>query len=297
LKSSTSRSATVDSPSRRWALYAHHRDRLTEAVLASPGRSGGRLCILGAGECNDVDLARLSAAFSEIHLVDIDPVALGRGVARQTTSVRGHLRPHAGVDLSGMYKRLARWRREPPSPAQIDAVGRLTSQSVLSRLPGPFDVVVSACVLTQMAFALRDRLGDQHHSLWSARLSLVGTHLHTLIGLTAPGGISLFVSDMVSSDLFPLHALGPEASLHHVMNHAIESGAAYHTANPALIRAVLRGDSFCDRLLGSEMLEPWLWIGPLGRTYLVYAIRMYRERESVQYPSLEVNDDNPSQGC
>jgi hypothetical protein len=239
---------------------------------------------LGAGECNDVDLARLTATFSEIHLVDIDPVALGRGVSQQTPSVRARLHPHAGVDLSGMYKSLARWRRKPPSLAQIDAVGRLASHSVLSRLRGPFDVVVSACVLTQMAFALRERLGDQHHSLWPARLSLIGTHLHTLISLTAAGGVSLFVSDMVSSDLFPLHAVDPGASLHRVMNQAIESGAVYHAANPALIRALLEGDSFRDRLLGNEVLEPWLWTGPLGRTYLVYAIRMYREPESVEVP-------------
>jgi hypothetical protein len=253
-----------------------------------------RLCILGAGECNDVDLPRLSTTFSEIHLVDIDPAALGRGVARQAPSVRAHLRPHAGVDLSGMVKRLDKWRREPPSSAQLDSVGRLTSQSVVQRLPGPFDVVVSACVLTQMAFALRDGLGDQHRSLWPARLSLVAAHLHTLINLTAPGGVSLFVSDMVSSDLFPLHDLPAGANLRGVMNHVVESGAVYHTANPALINALLEGDSYGNRLLGSQLLEPWLWTGPLGRTYLVYAVRMDRAHEYLEHPLIEVNDDDPS---
>jgi hypothetical protein len=280
-----SRPGITEDPSRRWTLYAHHRERMTDAVLASAGRVGARLCILGAGECNDVDLGRLSEAFSEIHLVDIDPGALARGVARQTTSVRARLYPHAGVDLSGMHKRLARWRRHPPSSAQIDAVARATSQLVLSRLRGPFDVVVSACVLTQMAFALRDALGDDHDSLWPARLSLVGTHLHTLISLTAFGGVSLFVSDMVSSDLFPLEEVAPGASLRPVMNRVVESGAAYHTANPVLIRALLEGDSFCKRLRGSELLEPWLWTGPLDRTYLVYGFRLDRADEYLEHSS------------
>jgi hypothetical protein len=296
LKSSTSRRIAVDSAYRRWTLYAHHRERLTDAVLASTACFAARplrMCILGAGECNDIDLARLSATFSEVHLVDIDPAALARGVSRQTPSVRMRLRPHACIDLSGMTKRLARWRREPPSAGQIDAVGRLASASVSQRLPGPFDVVVSACVLTQMAFALREGLGDGHRSLWPARLSLVATHLHTLINLTAAGGVSLFVSDMVSSDLYPLHELEPQENLRGVMNRVVESGTVFHTANPSLIRALLEGDSFRDRLRGTQLLEPWLWTGPLDRTYLVYAIRMDRAGQSLEHPSLEVNDDDP----
>ena len=78
------------------------------------------------------------------------------------------------------------------------------SQSILSRLPGPFDVVASACVLTQMAFAVRDELGDAHPMLKLVRLSVMATHLNALVGLTAPGGTSLFVSDLASTSTFPL---------------------------------------------------------------------------------------------
>ncbi len=42
----------------------------------------GRLCLLGAGNANDVDLNALAARFGEIHLVDIDPDAVARAVAR-----------------------------------------------------------------------------------------------------------------------------------------------------------------------------------------------------------------------
>jgi hypothetical protein len=124
----------------------------------------------------------------------------------------------------------------------------------------------------------------------------VATHLHTLISLTAAGGVSLFVTDIVSSDLFPLHERAAGAGLDRVMNEVVDSGTAYHTANPVLIRALLDGDSFCNRVRESQLLKPWLWTGTLDRTYLVYALRMERAREYLEHPSLEVNDDDPSHG-
>ncbi len=249
---------------------------MTEAVLSSAGGPGGRLCILGAGACNDLDLEQLSLAFSEIHLVDIDATALARGIARQPPAVRTRLRPHARVDLSGMTKRLNEWRRRPPTPAQLDALGASTAQALLARLPGPFDVVVSACVLTQMAFAAMDALGERHAMLRPIRLSLVGTHLHALVGLTVDGGASLFVSDLTSSSMFPLKDLDVSRSLQEVMNQIIASGACYHVAHPALVTSILSSGSFRERVWDPDFLAPWLWSGRLDRTYFVYALRVRR---------------------
>ena len=259
-----------------WTLYAHHRAHLTDAVLSSAAAPGGRLCILGAGACNDIDLEQLSLVFSEIHLVDIDASALGRAVARQRPAVRSRLRPHARVDLSGMTKRLTEWKRRPPTPAQLDALGASTSQALIARLPGPFDVVVSACVLTQMSFAAMNVLGEGHRMLWPIRLSLLGTHLHALVGLTVAGGASLFVSDLTSSSLFPLKELDTSRSLHDVMNQIVASGACYHVAKPALVTSILESDGFRERVWDPDLLDPWLWWGRLDRTYFVYALRMRR---------------------
>jgi len=59
-----------------WRLYEGHRAHLTDVLLGSARGDGGRLCLLGAGRCNDVDLEKLAATFAEIHLVDIDAKAL-----------------------------------------------------------------------------------------------------------------------------------------------------------------------------------------------------------------------------
>jgi hypothetical protein len=263
-----------------WALYAHHRARFTDAILSSAERpaSGraGRLCVLGAGRCNDVDLERLGQVFSEIHLVDIDPAALGAAVARQAPGVRERLRPHALVDLSGLSKRLAKWKRRPPTADQVEASAASTLRSLWARLPGPFDVVVSACVLTQMSFAVRDELGDGHPSLELVRFSVLATHVNALVGLTAVGGTILFATDLVSSNLYPVGDLPPSRSLRDVMDEIVASGTAYHSANPHRVREILAEENLATLVDDPELLDPWLWTGRMGRTYFVYALRIRR---------------------
>src|SRR5438445_9219394 len=133
-------------PDDDWDLYAAHRAHVTDAIVKSASGAAGRLCILGAGRCNDVDLERLLLTFSEIHLVDIDKAALTHAVARQDPATRARLHLHAPLDLSGLTeKRLKKWQRSPPSLDDVEAVAVSTLESVAASLPGPFDVVVSAC--------------------------------------------------------------------------------------------------------------------------------------------------------
>lgn len=252
-----------------WALYAAHRARFTEALVETSGASRGRLCILGAGPCNDVDLERLANTFSEIHLVDIAPKTLARAVARQPTEIRSRLFRHAPVDLSGLSaRRLAKWKRFPPSPSEVASAAQASLQSIIGQLPGPFDVVASACVLTQMSFDLRSALGDGHPMLGAIRLSLMATHVNLLLGLAAAGGATLFVCDAASSNHYPLGEIDPGRDLREVLSDIVKVGACYFAANPDMIR------SFFRRVAEPELLAPWLWTGAFGRTYFVYAFRL-----------------------
>ena len=84
------------------ATFADHRARLTREIAdRAPATGRGRLCLLGAGNANDVDLDALADRFAEIHLVDIDPVAVARAIARVQPARRAQIVAQAPVDASG----------------------------------------------------------------------------------------------------------------------------------------------------------------------------------------------------
>jgi hypothetical protein len=62
-----------------WHRYSEHRARVT---ALAPG--GDSCAVLGAGNCNDLDLDALTGRYREIHLIDLDAEALERARARQT---------------------------------------------------------------------------------------------------------------------------------------------------------------------------------------------------------------------
>src|SRR5437764_3941235 len=130
-----------------WAAFAGHRARVTALLRARSTAS--RLCVLGAGNCNDLDLEILCASHSEVHLVDLDAVALSRAMARQT-SVRRAVRLHAPLDVSANLEIAARWS---PATSLTDAEVARCAQApatIAGRLPGPFELTASNCVLSQL---------------------------------------------------------------------------------------------------------------------------------------------------
>jgi len=258
-----------------WELYAAHREKFTQTVLSlapsTPSRPA-RLCILGAGKCNDLDLARLSQAYREVHLVDLDAPSLASAVSREEPEVRNRLQPHAPVDLSLLSpKRATKWQRRAPTPAELEAAAASTLQGLLARLPGPFDVVVSACVLTQLGFALNQSFRETNPLTGALRLRIVRTHLRTLCRLTAPHGTALFVSDLAASSHYPaLATLPADANLDDVLHDIVKARVFYQVARPDLISDLL------SEIAEQEAVPvpPWLWTGPLERTYLVYGFQV-----------------------
>jgi hypothetical protein len=248
-----------------WDRYRAHREQLTAQILALPS---GRLCLLGAGNGNDLDLEPLAAHFDELHLVDLDPSALSRLTGRQTAPVRAKLRSHAPVDLSGLYRQLDRPRLPP-----ADALVTTGATEVLAALPGGFDAVVSCCVLSQMSWAIETLLppGAPVAELQQALLRI---HLRTLLGLLAPAGAALLAADMISSLHHDLEGV-PADELPALARQLAAERVAFPVCNPELIRQVLRRD---PPLAGSRLSQgaPWLWDGPKELTYLVCPLVLRR---------------------
>jgi hypothetical protein len=61
--------------------YSNHR---AQQMALVGGWRGERLAVLGAGNCNDLDLTTLAGSFREIHLFDIDAQALEGAYRRQS---------------------------------------------------------------------------------------------------------------------------------------------------------------------------------------------------------------------
>jgi hypothetical protein len=255
-----------------WDRYAGHRQRLTAQILALA--SGGRLCLLGAGNANDLDLQALATRFEEIHLVDLDPGALSRATGRQSPAVRARLRSHAPIDLSGLYHQLALHR--PPS---ADALVTAGAAEVLRQLPRDFDAVASCCVLSQMSWALENLANPGAPPVAVLQQTLLRIHLRTLLALLAPAGVALLAADMVSSEVHPLDELPADEDLGALARKLASERLAYPVCNPELIRQVLRQDrDLAATAQPVELGAPWLWTGPKAMTYLVCPVLLRRAR-------------------
>jgi hypothetical protein len=247
-----------------WDLFAEHRERVTALVCGAAPPPPAVACILGAGNCNDLDLPRLQASFAEVHLVDIDRDAVADGVRRQLGE-RTTLRIHA-ADVTGIADRLDRWTAIEPDQAEIDrCIVATGAEPHVGIDPESCHVVLSAGILSQVAGTAVRILGPDHPRAVEIALAIRDAHLSLVVDLLGPGGTGIVVTDVASTE----------------SSHALRSRA---DASPALLDDVLREGALpgTDPLgierslaeLGTTDLGrhgPWLWRLTPSRTQLVWA--------------------------
>jgi hypothetical protein len=266
-----------------WTYFESHRAQI-QALLVPPMHAPGtgRLCVLGAGNCNDVDLRFLSESFAEVHLVDIDAAALNAAVARQGVASSPRVRVHSGVDLTGIAPRFIAWEASPPSPADVTDAARAAVDAPAPQLGGPFEVVLSPCLLSQLVGYASDLLGKAHPMRRELLLALRTRHLRMLVDLLMPGGSAVLVCDVASSDGVP--ALGAERKpdLADLLNRLAYTGRHFDGLAPRAVEGALRFDPLIAPLLGHvQLVRPWLWrLGP-ERTFLVYGAVIRRSSGTV----------------
>jgi hypothetical protein len=83
-----------------WLRCARHREKVHSLLMKGAVTGDASLCVLGAGNCNDLDLSRSLTTFREIHLVDLDLPAMEAAVAR-----------HHPPDASRIQLHAPSWRR------------------------------------------------------------------------------------------------------------------------------------------------------------------------------------------
>ncbi|HET6248322.1 MAG TPA: hypothetical protein VFE47_11535 [Tepidisphaeraceae bacterium] len=273
----------------QWHLYGSHRQELERLLI--PDRPGQRIGILGAGNCNDLDLRWMTGVYREIHLVDIDGEALARAVKLQRVADSPRIKLRAPVDLTGVADRLATWRKTPPAADEVKGCAGLAAAAEIklpktedhgpSQLtdPGPgsasgqFDIVLSPCVLSQLITPLRDSIGEDHPGFMPLLAAVRARHLRLMLDLLSPGGRGVLACDLLSSGTFPDLARVPKDRAADFMGTMLSRGKCFSGLEPRAMAEILRRDC---RAIDVRPVEPWIWHLGLSKSYLVYALTFRR---------------------
>lgn len=255
------------------ADFAEHRARIME--LLSGASPGGRLCVLGAGNCSDLDLERLTIDYDEVHLVDLDRAALQRALEPLSGRERSRVRSHGGVDLSGLAARIERWAAFQVTPNELIDYPSQTAKALGQRLGGPFDCVISTCLLSQMHLEVRRVLTDGHPLFSAVTFCLNLAHLRTLQELTGSQGTAFLICDVASNEMAPLED-GPlrEQPLR-LLGELLARDRVFRAVDPRLLRTIAQDDpTLSSGFVLSEPEAAWLWSSGPRRRFLVIAARL-----------------------
>ena len=273
----TRRNAEV---AKHWTDVESHRNRLTKLLvdhLIDDGKHPRVLCVLGAGNCNDLDLSQLLQHYDRIDLVDLDNAAMQRGVSFQDWLGHDAVQVYGDRDVTGIWARLAALQGNAVSDQEVDGLVDDIDRFPGLSLPCNYITVASTCLLSQLIDAVNICIGPRHPRYFEVVAAIRLRHLHLMAGLLTNDGIGLLVTDFVSSATCPeLPSVHPSA-LPGVLASLIETGNFFTGLNPHRLVQILREDPHLSKTIEvSECENPWLWnLGP--RHYAVTAIR-FRKR-------------------
>lgn len=260
----------------RWQVFEAHRRTVTRLLTACDPSNRGRLCVLGAGNCNDLVLKELVETYGEIHLVDLDATALEQGVARQKLGPDPNaIHLHKGIDVTGIGHLMERW--SPGGVMDVEEADRCIEYALAAQpgpLPKPCSVVASTCLLSQLLESLGQTLGPHHHRFHDLLGAILTRHLRLLVELTIDGGEALLITDFTSSDGWPELPSIPAAQLPKAAIHQIRCNNFFIGMNPFLLRAFFLQDPVATkRSQQADLLAPWRWTDG-ARTYAVCAVKV-----------------------
>ena len=251
-----------------WRDAEPHRRLIREMLVQLAGDRQPTLCVWGAGPCNDLDLETLQKYFRHITLVDLDSDTLLGALRARGLEQSPQVTALGGVDLAGMP-------RSMDGQIDDDKLSQLkrTAAQHDPELPGPFDVVVSTCLLSQLINELVKKLADQPRQMIETLQIIRRRHLELLLQNTCPGGSAILVTDVTSSDALP-ELLDPTVYLDQLMQTTICQGNHFHGLNPVSIHQALQQEpTIAKQVSAVRVSRPWRWNATV-RTYCCLAFLM-----------------------
>lgn len=146
----------------RWDLY---RKTLTDYVIGFKGES---LMVVGAGNCNDIDLGCLEASFSSVLLTDIDLASMEKACKLQKSEASVQRIDYLGLEEKPILKAIQ-------SSMTDEGIGRLESllQEMVVTIglgkdiwvQGQYDRVLVLPIYTQLLFGQLNQMLDRAFKL------------------------------------------------------------------------------------------------------------------------------------
>ena len=255
-----------------WERYRSHRDRvtglLTNLAAEDLAATTREICILGAGNCNDIDLRALLDLGLRVHLVDLDGDALAAGLRVQGVENSSGIELHAGVDVTGVFPDIAKLN-SASSEEQVRELARRMVDVRGFEVARPCRLVASIGLLTQLIEAVIQSLGHQHAALVDLIQAVRTQHLRLMFDLLARGGSLLLTAEVVSSSTAPEIATIDESRLPELLAKLFAQRNFFTGMHPGILMQTFQTDPVVSpQLRQLTATAPWLWEF-LYRTYAV----------------------------
>jgi hypothetical protein len=256
-----------------WDRFALHRARVSSLLIEAAPENRGTLCVLGAGNCNDLELVDLVKRYRRVHLVDIDDSALRGGVERQLgRDAHDSVVLHGGVDLGGLAMKLSSCKPKTGARNLIDELRTPTSAIVDDGV----DVMASACVLSQLIGAVARTLGERHPLFSAAVLAVRQSHLRQMHAQLGHGGRAVLITDFVSSDTCKELPGASSENLPALMLGLVRDKNFFYGLNPIALHSALLDDAALNAQIEQvELTGRWRW-HHARRTYAVIALKFQK---------------------
>ncbi len=265
--------------------YKGHRDRIMQLVASTAadltgddGQKSSSIVLLGGGNCLDVDLPAVLDLFESVHLVDLDETAV-RSAVNEHSDQADRFQVHAPADIAEPLLSLTSRDFRPEEENRehcIRVLQALSSENGIAEVPEA-DVVVSLCVLSQMISSLSTLIGEDHPTFVNALKALRVGHLRRMLSLLRPGGVAIFVSDIVSSDTAEQLKTATTEQMPELVKTLVAEKNFFSGTNPSVVLSEL---NVLSRLATGpdtvHSIDPWRW--DMGeRAFAVYAFRIQKK--------------------
>jgi hypothetical protein len=179
------------------------------------------------------------------------------------------------VDLSGCLEQLDAWGDDLPGDEALATFAPRAAWVLADRVGRRFDVVLSACLLSQLCHPFQNALALPARDWRRLFATVTRLHLATVVRLTRPGGTGVIACDVLCHAGAAVEAIRGQLAPDLVPGALVRAVAAAELPpdpDPAAVAALLSASP--DEVDRVFVTEPWAW--DLGSTWQVVQAVVFR---------------------